>query len=213
MDTFGSGKGLELIPTETNEVLINPPAFQEKGATRQPATGWADAQFLVVKQRLLSANEQDGNYIVSAFLGVTAPTGSEAFTNRTWVITPTIAAGKGWGNFDIQATMGIPIPLAYQSILGTSVATNIAFQYHAFEYFWPEFEVNDTWWMNGSQRGGKNQVFLTPGLILGRFPIKDRVKAIIGVGYQFAVSPKYTETTEMTPTYNRAWLLSARLTF
>ena len=109
LDTFGSGKGLELIPTTTNEVLINPPAYQER-YNKKPASGWADAQFLVVKQRLLSANEQEGNYIVTAFLGVTAPTGTPAFTNRAWIITPTIAGGKGWGDFDIQATMGMPIP-------------------------------------------------------------------------------------------------------
>ncbi|HBK08766.1 MAG TPA: hypothetical protein DDZ81_23410 [Acetobacteraceae bacterium] len=213
LDTFGSGKGLELIPTETNEILINPPAYQELGAVKKPVSGWADDPFLVVKQRLLSANEQDGNYIVTTFLGVTAPSGNVAFTNRAWYITPTIAFGKGWENFDIQATIGVPTPLSYQSRLGTSIATNVAFQYHAFAYFWPEFEVNHTYWMNGIQRAGKNQVFLTPGLILGRFQIKDRIKAVIGVGYQFAVSPKFTDVPVMTPVYDRAWVMTARLTF
>jgi hypothetical protein len=33
------------------------------------------------------------------------------------------------------------------------------------------------------------------------------------VRYQFAVSPKYTETAEMTPTYDRAWIFTTRLTF
>lgn len=213
LDTFGSGKGLELIPTETNEILINPPAYQELGATKKPVSGWADDPFLVVKQRLLSGNEQNGNYIVTAFLGVTAPSGNVAFTNRAWYLTPTIAFGKGWGDFDIQATIGVPTPLSYQYRLGTPIATNVAFQYHAYEYFWPEFEISHTYWMNGYQRAGKNQVFLTPGIILGRIPIKDRVKAIIGVGYQFAVAPSYIDTSVMTPTYNRAWLVSARLTF
>jgi hypothetical protein len=54
---------------------------------------------------------------------------------------------------------------------------------------------------------------LTPGIIFGRFVIHERIKAIIGVGYQVAVSPKYTVTSEQTPTYNHAWLLTARLTF
>jgi hypothetical protein len=114
VDVFGAGKGLELIPTTTNEVLINPPAYQER-YNKRPASGWADDQFLVVKQRLLSANEQDGNYIVTAFLGVTAPTGTSAFSNRAWIITPTIAGGKGSGDFDIQATMGLPIPTGMQA--------------------------------------------------------------------------------------------------
>lgn len=213
LDIFDSGKGLELIPTETNEVLINPPAYQEKGSTAHPAEGWLDDQFLVVKQRLLSANEEEGNYIVTTFLGITAPSGNSAFTNHTWIVTPTIAGGMGWGDFDIQATSGVAFPFRNQSTLGTSIATNVAFQYHAFEYLWPEFEVNHTYWADGNERGGKNQVLLTPGIIFGRFVIHDRIKAIIGGGYQFAVSPKYVDTSEQTPAYNRSWILTARLTF
>jgi hypothetical protein len=211
VDVFDSGKGLELIPTTTNEILINPPAYEER-YVKKPASGWADDQFLVVKQRLLSANEENGNYIVSAFLGLTAPTGSPAFSNRSWVITPTIAGGKGWGDFDIQATFGMAIPVAYQNVIGTAANTNIALQYHFLKYFWPEIEMNYTYWLNG-ERGGKNQIFLTPGLILGRFQIYGRAKLIIGAGYQFSVSPKLTRTPVLTPTYDRAWLLSARIAF
>jgi hypothetical protein len=213
LDIWDSGKGLELIPTLTNEVLINPPAYQAKGNVAHPVSGWLDDQFLVVKQRLLSANEQEGNYILTAFLGVTAPSGNENFTNGTWIITPTIAGGKGWGNFDIQATSGIGLPTRNQSTYGTVISTNVAFQYHLYQYFWPELEVNHTYWVSGNERGGKNQVFLTPGIIFGRFEIKDRIRFAIGVGYQGAVSPKYTSTSEQTPAYNHAWLLSARLTF
>jgi len=213
LDIFDSGKGLELIPTTTNEVLLNLPAYQEKLNVAHPVSGWLDDQFLVVKQRLLSADEQSGNYILTAFLGFTADSGSSVFTNNTWIVTPTIAGGKGWGDFDIQATTGVAIPFQNQSTLGTSVATNIAFQYHLLEYFWPEFEINNTWWANGKERGGKDQVLLTPGLILGRFVIHDRIKVIIGGGYQFAVAPKYVETTEQTPAYNHSTILTARLTF
>ena len=213
LDIFDSGKGLELIPTETNEVLINPPAYQYKGHTAQPANGWLDAQFLVIKQRLFSGNEDNGNYIVTAFLGVTAPSGNSAFTNNAWIITPTIAGGKGWGDFDIQATLGVAVPSKHQGTLGTSVASNVALQYHLLKYLWPEFEVNDTYWFNGKERGGKNQVLLTPGILLGRFEIYKRVKINIGGGYQFAVSPKYVDTTEQTPAYNHAWILTTRVTF
>lgn len=215
LNVQGSGKGLELIPTETNEVLINPPGYQVKynSARHTVAQGWLDDPLLVVKQRLLSANEEQGNYIVTAFLGITVPSGNSAFTNHTWVVTPTIAAGKGWGDFDVQATTGIAIPFRNQSTLGTSIATNVAFQYHLFQYLWPEFEVNYTYWADGDQRGGKNQILLTPGLIFGRFVIHDRIKAIIGGGFQFAVSPKYVNTGEQTPTYNHSTILTARVTF
>lgn len=213
LDISDSGKGLELIPTETNELLINPPAWQDKEKVAHPVSGWLDDQFLVVKQRLLSANEDNGNYILTTFLGITAPSGNTNFTNKAWIVTPTIAGGMGWGDFDIQATTGVAFPFRNQSTLGTSIATNVAFQYHLYEYFWPEFEVNHTYWANGNERGGKNQVLLTPGITFGRFVIAGRVKFIIGGGYQFAVSPKYVDTSEQTPAYNRSWILTTRLTF
>jgi hypothetical protein len=211
VDTFGSGKGLELIPTTTNEVLLNPPAYEER-SVKKPTTGWADDQFLVVKQRLLSANEQSGNYIVSAFLGVQAPIGSPAFTNNAWVLTPTLAAGKGFGDFDVQATVGVPVPLSHESTIGTSIVTNVALQYHLWRYLWPEFEMNHTYWADGL-RGGKNQIFLTPGIIFGRFNIHNRLNLIVGGGYQFAVSPKLTTEPALTPTYDHAWILTTRLSF
>jgi hypothetical protein len=213
LDIFDAGKGLELIPTETNEILINPPAYQEKGNTAKPAQGFLDDPFLVIKQRLFSANEENGNYIVSVFLGVTAPSGNRAFTNNAWIVTPTIAAGKGWGNFDIQATLGAGVPSKHQGTIGTNIVSNVTFQYHAWQYFWPEFEVNDTYWLNGSQRGGKDQVLLTPGIVLGRFEIYKRIKFIVGGGYQFAVAPKYVDTSEQTPAYNHAWILTSRIAF
>jgi hypothetical protein len=212
LDIFDSGKGLELIPDETNEVLLNLPPYQDKIA-KTPAEGWNDWPFLTIKQRLLTGNEQNGNYIVTAFLGVQAPTGISTFTNNAWVITPTIAGGKGWGDFDIQSTLGVGIP-TFQSVIGTTLLWNTAFQYHFNRIFWPEFEVNMTHWFNGDQRGGKTQVFLTPGLILGRFPLFDsRARLIIGGGYQWAVTPKLTTSPEITPAYNHAWIVTARLAF
>ncbi len=209
--TYGSGKGLELIPTTTNEILLNPPAYVQR-TVKRPAAGWGDDPFLIVKQRLLSANEEQGNYIVTAFLGVQAPTGSRIFTNDAWVVTPTLAGGKGWGDFDIQATVGVPVPLAHEKTIGTAIVTNATLQYHIGKYFWPEIEANYTYWADGL-RGGKHQVFLTPGVILGRFEVVDRLRLIVGGGYQFAVSPKLTREPVLTPIYDHAWILTARATF
>ncbi len=103
------GKGLELIPTTMNEILINAPAYEER-TVKSPANGFADWNFLTIKQRIVSAPEDKGNYIFSAFLGVQAPMRNSPFTNKSWVITPTLAGGKGWGDFDVQATVGMPIP-------------------------------------------------------------------------------------------------------
>src|SRR5207249_3407353 len=92
--------------------------------------------------------------------------------------TPTIAFGKGYGDFDFQSTLGATFPDGGLDRLGMPVAYNTAFQYHLAKVFWPEFEVNYTWFPDG-ERAGKNQVLLTPGLILGRFPLYDRI-ALVG---------------------------------
>jgi hypothetical protein len=209
---FDSGKGLELIPTTMNEVLINLPNYEER-YVKSPAYGFADWNFLTIKQRIVSEPEDKGNYIVTTFLGFQAPMLGSPFTNKAWVITPTLAGGKGFGDFDVQATVGVPIPTAYESVIGTSLVTNVAFQYHIGEYFWPEVELNDTYWFDGA-RADLNQLFVTPGIIFGRFAIGDHLKAIFGVGYQVAVAPSHIITAPaLTPTYDHAFLLTGRLAF
>ena len=206
-----AGKGLELIPTTTNEILINLPPYEDRTA-KNPASGFADWPILTVKQRLLSANEDNGNYIVTAFLAIQAPLGTPAFTNHAWLVTPTLAAGKGWGDFDIQGTISASIPTAHSELIGTAIITNLAIQYHWEEYFWPEVELNDTTWSGGA-RAGLNQLFMTTGLILGRFPISARGKIIIGGGYQFALTDNIATAKALTPVYDHNWVLSARLAF
>ncbi len=211
IDNFGAGKGLELIPTTTNEVIFGVPPYLVRDNVK-PAEGFGDWPVFLIKQRLLSANEEHGNYILTAFFSASAPTGYDAFTNNAWLLTPTIAGGVGYGDFDIQATFGVSIPTADQKILGDAFATNVALQYHFAEYFWPEIEFNDTYWAGGL-RGGKNQLFITPGVILGRIPFGGRKKLIVGVGYQFAVGPSQILKPVLTPTYNHEWIMTARVAF
>ncbi|OIQ90849.1 hypothetical protein GALL_272500 [mine drainage metagenome] len=217
MASYGGGKGLELIPTTTNEIVINAPSYLDRTYARSHATegtGYADDPVLLIKQRLLSSPESQGNYILSAFLGVTAPTAATRFTAHydAWSVTPTLAAGKGWGDFDIQATMGLQMPVSYASENGNALNSNVTFQYHFERYFWPELEVNNTYWTNGP-RGGRFQTFLTPGIIFGRFGLGDGAKVILGVGYQFAITPPEDNLEPLTPTYDRALLATARVAF
>jgi len=125
-------------------------------------------------------------------------------SNGHGIFTPTIAAGKGWGPFDIQSTLGVSFPCGGEDRLGMPLAWNTTFQYHVLKYLWPEFEVNHTWWPNG-KRTGLNQVYLTPGLMIGRIPIHDRIGVTFGAGYQVAVTHE--------PTYNHAVVLSGRIPF
>jgi hypothetical protein len=212
LDNFGGGKGLELIPAEPIEVIVGVPPYIEKSVPgKSTVSGFNDWPFLLIKYRLLSANEQSGNYIVTAFLQGGAPTGIAALTENTYLITPTIAGGFGIGDFDIQSTLGISFPTDYARQTGDIVAWNTAFQYHLWNVLWPELEINQTYWLGG-ERAGKHQIFLTPGIVLGRIPLAGRAKLSIGAGYQLAVSPD-TIREPLTPQYRDNFILSARVSF
>jgi hypothetical protein len=188
-NSYDGGKGLELIPCEKVEIIFNVPPYI---AHNNPNVkdGWGDAAFLV-KYRLLSANEERGGYILTAFLGWSVPTGQ--FSNGALhpVITPTIAYGKGFGNFDVQGTFGVGLPTADTSILGRTIAWNSAFQYRLFRKFWPEVELNSTFFQDGKNDGLK-QNFVTPGLVMGRFRLAGRVGFTVGGGYQIATTRFHT---------------------
>jgi hypothetical protein len=66
-----------------------------------------------------------------------------------------------------------------------AIVSSVTLQYFIAPYFWPEFAFNDTYWASGL-RGGKNQRFLSPGIVFGRFVPFDRLKAVFGISYQFA---------------------------
>lgn len=195
-------KGLELIPTHNTELLINLPPYllHENPATQD---GWGDASF-TLKYRFLSRNEEAGNTILTAFLGGSVPTGAHKNGSISAVVTPTFAGGKAWGKFDVQATLGGTFPVNSVNKLGRTVVSNNAFQYHAMKKLWPEVEINSTFWEGGTN-DGKKQTFVTPGLILGRFPIHKRVAFVAGAGFQIATTHYHQ--------YNHAFVATLRVPF
>lgn len=207
LTSHGGGKGLEIIPTPNTEIILGEPADQTRDTPKGTVVGWAD-ETLLLKYRFLSRNEESGNYIVSGFLGVSVPTGSEAFTNHTTVVTPSIAVGKGWGTreagFDIQSTLGIALPDADLRILGKPLTWNTALQAHLLQKLWPEIEATYVYFKDGPN-DGKHQLALAAGVVLGRFELTRRARLIVGGGYQKTVSSFHT--------FNHAWLLTARVAF
>jgi hypothetical protein len=201
-DNYDGGKGLELIPFEKVEVIFNLPPYLTHN---NPAVhdGFGDVAFLV-KYRLLSANEGSGSYILTAFLGWSLPTGSHTNGALHAVITPTIAYGKGFGHFDAQGTFGIGFPVADTSLLGRTYTWNNAFQYHVLRKFWPEVELNSTFFQDG-RNNGKKQTFVTPGLVIGRLHLTRRLGLSVGGGYQIAATRFHTT--------NHNAILSIRLPF
>jgi hypothetical protein len=205
---YGSGKGLEIIPVDPIELIIGIPPWETEN-TSPRKQGWADEGFLL-KYRLFSANQEEGNYILTAFMGLSVPWGGENYTEDHYVFTPAIAFGKGWGDFDFQSTFGVALPDNGDSRYGagTPLLFSTAFQYRVMKIFWPEVEVNCTEWPSGKHEGINDQgdqVFITPGLVIGRIPISHRLGLTIGAGYQIAVTPH--------PLYHNNFILSARLPF
>ena len=215
-----SNKSLELIVADTTEIQIGPPPYDvrsgvagtgrtNKGAI-QSLAGFNDWPFFRVKQRLLSSPESEGDYVLSALFQIQAPSGIQRLTNNSWEYIPSLAGGKGWGNFDIQAVVSTPLPASHRDIIGYQIQTNVAFQYRVQKLV-PELEVNWTYYATG-QRGGLNQVFLTPGVLFGRFKLSDTMYLTAGAGYQVAVSPDY-RPKPLTPAYDHAWLFTTRVGF
>src|SRR5579864_4260680 len=201
-NNYDGGKGLELIPTDKVEVIVNAPPYL---VHNNPAVhdGLGDVAFLV-KYRLLSQNEENGNYILTAFLGWSVPTGTYSNGARHAVITPTIAYGKGIRDFDVQGTFGIGLPTGDTDITGRTYAWNNTFQYRVFRKFWPEVELNSSFIQDG-KNDGKKQNFVTPGLLMGRFRLWGRVGFTFGGGFQIATTHYHTS--------NHNGILSIRFPF
>ena len=200
---LGGGKGLELIPSRNIEIIIAaPPAYliHNNAAIKD---GFADESFLL-KYRLASGNEEHGKYILTFFLGGSIPTGSYRNGSIAAVVTPTIAAGKGFGRFSVQSTLGVGLPADSVNRLGHTVAWNTALQYHVRRFLWPEFEVNSTF-NEGGLNDGKKQTFLTPGLVVGRIPLHNSLGLTLGTGMQIAATHFHS--------FNYNLILTARLPF
>lgn len=188
-ESYGNTKGLELIPFENVEIILGIPAYV---VHNNPAVknGWGDSQ-LLVKYRILSANAEHGDYILTAFLSSSFPSASSGNGETNAIITPTLAYGKGWGMFDMQGTIAAAEPAGHTSTIGRTYTWNHTFQLRTFEKIWPELEINQSWF-SGGPNDGKEQTFITPGVVVGRMPLTGRVGLTVGAGVQIAVSQFHT---------------------
>ncbi len=200
---LGGGKGLELIPFHRVEIILGEPNYVVHNNPKLH-DGFADETFLL-KYRIASANEEHGNYILTAFLGASLPTASYKNGLTDASVTPTVAAGKGYGNAALQTTLGIQLPTENSVVIGKTLVWNTALQYHLKHWkAWPELENNQNHFIDGPN-SGHTQNFLTPGVVLGRFPLHHRLAFTGGVGYQIATSRFHT--------YNHNVIVTLRLPF
>jgi hypothetical protein len=184
----GGNKGLEIIPFDRVQVVFTPPVYLAHESSEKD--GFGDAGFLM-KYRIVARNNDHGNYLVTAFLNSSIPTGSSKNGLVAATVSPNLAAGKGFGRFNVQSTFGAVLPVEDTATIGRTMQWNTAFQYRVREHIWPELELNHSHFFEG-KNDGQTQVFLTPGVIFGRFPIRNRSGFTFGAGMQFAVSQFHT---------------------
>jgi hypothetical protein len=198
---YGASHGLEIIPTTRLEVgLFQPPYLVHQSNLLD---GFGDFAFQV-KYRAFSATEGHGDYFVGFFFGGSFPTGNPPNGLGHTVLSPTFAAAKGLGPWDIQTTIGANLPASGANTLGRTILFNTAVDYRIKGKIWPMLEQNSTFWSGGAL-DGKKQVFLTPGLVLGGFPLVERLHLSIGAGVQIAVTQYHQ--------YNHRWIVSVRFPF
>ena len=204
---LGGSKGLELIPERHVELIFNVPPFFDHSQPGQK-DGFGDVSFLA-KYRLLSRNEEHGNGIVTAFLAATVPTGKNGNGSCCAVVTPTLAVGKGFGQFAITSTAGGSLPISNSVGLGHTITWNNAIQYRVAKtgrsrFLWPEVEFNSSFYKGGANNS-KSQAFATAGVIVGRIPLHNRTGLTFGTGEQIALTHFHT--------YNHSLVFTIRVPF
>jgi hypothetical protein len=199
---YGAGRGLNLVPGLNSEFdFYYPPYLQHN--TPKVKDGFGDVGFLY-KYRILSRNEEGGNYMLSAQLGATIPTGSHSNGSPDSAITPTLLAGKGFAKFNVISCLGGNLPTLETNKLGRSIGWNSTAQYHLSRYVWPELESNATYYFGG-KNNGKMQNFLTPGIVFSKFKFRpsdpqSRIGVAFGAGMQIATSQFHTYNHELAIT-------------
>ncbi|HWZ31760.1 MAG TPA: hypothetical protein VNX18_10525 [Bryobacteraceae bacterium] len=198
---YGNSRGLEIIPWSRVEVGIFPPAYVVH-QTNGPS-GFGDLSYQV-KFRAFARTEGQGDYFVGFFLGGTSPTARAPNGLGHAVLSPTLAVAKGLGPWDLQSTFGANLPTGGTDVLGRSLVFNTAVDYRIKGKLWPMIEQNSTFWVDGPLTGDK-QVFITPGIVIGPFPVAERLHVAFGAGVQIAVTEFHQ--------YNHRWVLSLRFPF
>lgn len=194
---WGSGKGLELIPTSRTELIVTQPSYAT-GAGLPGAWGAAGA---LVKYEIAVSPKDQGNYVATGMVGVSVPV-HDLHANDV-IISPHFGWGKGEGRFDIQQdlALGLPAGGAYRV---ANWAINTAFQYHAGAKLWPEIEINASG-LPHLPVGNHDQLDLTPGLVAGPWRVSRYFGLTVGAGVQIPTVHGLNET--------RNWIFSLRLPF
>lgn len=203
---YGNSKGFQFIPYSNLEVDVNLPPYIQHNNPK--AIDGAGDFSMVAKYRPFCGNGENHNYSTAFQLAATGATGSYKNGTARTTFTPTLMGGKGFGRLDVLSTLGATMPVGSVNTIGRTIVWNTVAQYHVGKLFWPELEVNSSFYHLGPN-DGKNQTFVSPGLIVSKVKFrhdpKDRLGLIFGAGFQIATSSFHS--------YNHGLVLTSRITF
>jgi len=203
---YGNSKGFNLIPYYKTEVDVNLPPYVQHNSPK--AIDGAGDFSMVLKYRPFAGGAERGNYSTSFQVAATGATGSYKNGTTRTTINPTLILGKGFGRFDVQSSLGGTLPVGSVHTIGRTIVWNTVAQYQVGKIFWPEVEVNASYFHLGPN-DGKNQTFITPGLMVSRIKLRkdpgDRLGLVFGGGMQIATSTYHA--------YNHGLVLTGRMTF
>lgn len=200
-----NSKCVSFITPGNLEFDIDLPPYIKHNTTA--VDGWGDFSFLA-KYRIASGNARHGTYALSVWALTTVPTGQAKNGSTNASVQPNLGFGKGFGNFDVQSTIGATLPTGNPATnaSGRPVIWNTAAQWRLHKIFWPELESNATFYKGGSN-DGKTQEFITPGILIGKCALhpgdkQSRPGLTFGGGMQIAASQFHS--------YNHELILTAR---
>ena len=200
-----NSKGVSFITPGNLEFDIDLPPYIKHNTTA--VDGWGDFSFLA-KYRIASGNARHGTYALSVWALTTVPTGQAKNGSTNASVQPNLGFGKGFGNFDVQSTIGATLPTGNPATnaSGRPVIWNTAAQWRLHKIFWPELESNATFY-KGGPNDGKTQELITPGITIGKFALHpadthSRPGLTFGGGMQIATSHLHT--------YNHSLILTVR---
>lgn len=157
--SYGNNHGIGFIAGTRFQFDFNPPSFFRNHSAQFP-DGWGNAS-TQVKFRIASGNAAHGNFAVTAMLAHAFAAGASQNAMLTAYDLPRLAAGKAFGRFDVQSTLGGILPAGKIDLQGRAIEWNLAAQVHPSSRTWFDIENNATFNFAGPY-DAKTQNFITP---------------------------------------------------
>lgn len=196
---YGNCHGLGVVAGDRVQVnFIAPPYIQNNSATAKDGFGDTMTE---VKYRIASGNAAHGNYALTAMLAETLPTGSYVNGAPTAVYYPILAAGKMWGRFDVQSTLGGMLPTGKIAAQGRQIDWNTTAQVAIGRSLWVDVEDNAIYNFAGPF-DAKTGNFITPAafyVIRRKAWRPAHAVFVLGGGMQIATSQFHTYNHNLIP--------------